>query len=58
MLGAGFIFRIPPTDTMPKGFKIVEVMISFQNEQAVKTPQFYLIWLVLCLNTSAGNYRF
>ena len=59
MIGAGFIFRLPPTDTMPKGLKIVDnnnfvSKGSVLVEQAVKTPQFYLIWIVLCLNTSAG----
>ena len=61
MLGGAFLFRVPadnwapaswtkPTDT---GKKMVTDGHVHLNE-ALKTPQFWLIWLVLCLNVTAG----
>lgn len=52
--------RIPPPDWKPAGWvpPVVEnKMITKHHvdiEQAMKTPQFYLLWLVLCLNVTAG----
>ena len=52
--------RIPPSDWKPAGWvpPVVEnKMITKHHvdiEQAMKTPQFYLLWLVLCLNVTAG----
>jgi MFS family permease len=54
------IVRVPPAGWAPEGYvapaqqkklvtdKVVHV------DQALKTPQFYLLWWVLCLNVTAG----
>ncbi|MDO9422459.1 MAG: OFA family MFS transporter [Herminiimonas sp.] len=59
MIGA-FSIRIPASDWKPKGWipPVVENKMITRNhvhiDQAMKTPQFYLLWLVLCLNVTAG----
>ena len=59
MIGA-FRYRIPPAGWRPNGWKPpseTKSMITQHNvhlRDAHKTPQFWLIWWVLCLNVSAG----
>jgi len=59
MIGA-FRYRIPPAGWRPEGWTPPDkanAMISTNNvhlKDAHKTPQFWLIWWVLCLNVSAG----
>lgn len=59
MIGA-FRYRIPPAGWRPDGWTPPDksnAMISQYNvhlDDAHKTPQFWLIWWVLCLNVSAG----
>ena len=59
MIGA-FRYRIPPAGWKPEGWTPpakANAMISQNNvhlKDAHKTPQFWLIWWVLCLNVSAG----
>src|ERR1700743_573099 len=59
MIGA-FSYRITPPHWQPDGWtppNKSNVMISKANvhlDNAHKTPQFWLIWAVLCLNVSAG----
>jgi MFS family permease len=59
MIGA-FRYRIPPAGWRPEGWtppNKSNAMISQYNvhlDNAHKTPQFWLIWWVLCLNVSAG----
>ncbi|QPK63978.1 OFA family MFS transporter [Methylomonas sp. LL1] len=59
MIGAMTI-RIPPHDWRPQGWApplVENKMITSSHvhiDQALKTPQFYLLWLVLCLNVTAG----
>jgi MFS family permease len=59
MIGA-FRYRIPPAGWRPEGWtppSKSNAMISQYNvhlDDAHKTPQFWLIWWVLCLNVSAG----
>ncbi|MFB9266370.1 OFA family MFS transporter [Bradyrhizobium erythrophlei] len=59
MIGA-FRYRIPPSGWQPEGWTPpakANAMISTKNvhlKDAHKTPQFWLIWWVLCLNVSAG----
>lgn len=60
MLGA-FGYRVPPTGWKPEGWSPPEKkqnsMITSRHvhvNEAHKTPQFWLIWGVLCLNVSAG----
>ncbi len=57
-----FGFRVPPTGWHPEGYAPSEAesqraMITSRHVhlgRALKTPQFWLIWLVLCLNVTAG----
>ncbi|WAR46479.1 L-lactate MFS transporter [Methylomonas rapida] len=59
MIGA-LTIRIPPHGWQPEGWvppKVENKMITQNHvhiDQALKTPQFYLLWLVLCLNVTAG----
>jgi MFS family permease len=59
MIGA-FGYRVPPAGWRPEGWippAKANAMISQYNvdlKDAHKTPQFWLIWWVLCLNVSAG----
>lgn len=52
--------RIPPENWKPEGWvppAVQNKMITNHHvhiDQALKTPQFYLLWLVLCLNVTAG----
>ncbi|MEY4641024.1 MAG: hypothetical protein RLZZ227_1018 [Pseudomonadota bacterium] len=64
MLIAAFSYRIPAEGWKPAGWTPpVEgsvgknALISTHNvdiDEALKTPQFYLLWMVLCMNVSAG----
>jgi len=63
MVIAAFSYRLPADDWMPDGWTPPEEdkestkMITTHNvdiEEAMKTPQFYRLWLVLCMNVSAG----
>ena len=58
---AAFSYRIPPEGWSPKGWvppKDSKSKLVTQNhvhiDQALKTPQFYLLWIVLCFNVTAG----
>jgi MFS family permease len=59
MVGA-FIVRLPAPDWAPAGYIAPakpQKLITTRNVfvyQALKTPQFWLIWWVLCLNVTAG----
>ncbi len=52
--------RTPPQNWRPQGWQppVVQNKMITRNhvhiDQALKTPQFYLLWLVLCLNVTAG----
>ncbi len=61
MLGGAFGYRIPPAGWRPEGWTppdaSAKAMITHRNvhlRDAHKTYQFWMIWLVLCLNVSAG----
>ena len=63
MMIAAFSYRIPAKDWKPKGWIPPSVedsekrMItgnSVHINEAIKTPQFYFLWIVLCFNVSAG----
>ena len=60
MLIGSLTIRTPPENWQPEGWKpavIKNDMITKHHvhiDQALKTPQFYLLWLVLCLNVTAG----
>ncbi len=60
MLSGAFGYRVPPSHWAPDGW-VPPVgksgMITTRNvhlRDAHKTPQFWLIWVVLCMNVSAG----
>src|SRR5690349_21861054 len=62
MIVGALSYRIPPTGWKPEGWtapvkKASNAMITHRHVHvnvAWKTPQFRLVWLVLCLNVSAG----
>jgi MFS family permease len=60
MMIGSFGYRIPPVGWIPEGWTPParqNVMITHGHvhlNNAHKTPQFWLIWAVLCLNVSAG----
>jgi MFS family permease len=60
MLVGAAIVRLPPPGWKPEGFvppaqpkKLVTTKDVYVY-QALKTPQFWLIWIVLCMNVTAG----
>jgi MFS family permease len=63
MLAAALTYRIPAPDWRPSGWAPPDAdlsasrMISLRHvsmNQALRTPQFYLLWIVLCFNVTAG----
>ena len=60
MLIASFLYRVPPADWKPEGWmpqEQVKNMVTREHvdiDQALKTPQFWQMWLMLCLNVTAG----
>lgn len=61
MTAGAFGFRVAPTGWKPKGWTAPadsgKAMITGKHthlDKAWKTPQFWLIWAVLCLNVTAG----
>jgi len=60
MMAGAAIVRLPPSGWAPAGYvapeqpkKLITTRHVFVY-QALKTPQFWLIWWVLCLNVTAG----
>ncbi len=61
MLGGAFGYRVTPVGWQPEGWTppndAAHAMITTGNvhlKNAHKTPQFWFIWIVLCMNVSAG----
>ena len=63
MMIAAFQYRVPAKDWKPEGYtppskdESATKMKTLNNvhiNQAIKTPQFYQLWIVLCFNVSAG----
>ena len=63
MVIAAFSYRVPADNWLPEGWSPPEEesstkkMMTTHNvdiEEAMKTPQFYRLWIVLCMNVSAG----
>jgi MFS family permease len=60
MCFGALIVRVPAPDWTPEGFVKVEkprALVSSSNvaaDVAIRTPQFWLLWAVLCLNVTAG----
>ena len=63
MIIAAFQYRVPADDWKPEGYeppsekestKKMKTLDNVHINQAIKTPQFYQLWIVLCFNVSAG----
>jgi MFS family permease len=60
MMCGAFGYRIPAPGWKPRGWTpptLQSAMITSRNvhvSQAWRTPQFWLLWMVLCMNVSAG----
>lgn len=61
MIAGAFGFRVPPSGWRPLGWTPPEgstnKLITHRHvhlNRAWKTPQFWLIWMVLCMNVTAG----
>ena len=62
ILIAAFSYRVPAPEWKPTGWAppvegAAGTMITSHNvtaDAAIKTPQFYLLWIVLCFNVTAG----
>jgi MFS family permease len=61
MTAGAFTIKVPASGWRPKGWTppvpVANSMISTRHvhvKKAVKTPQFWLIWSVLCMNVTAG----
>lgn len=63
MIVAAFSYRIPAPGWQPAGWTPPDAaaaqqkMITARNvelNQALRTPQFYLLWIMLCFNVTAG----
>lgn len=56
--GAAQFFKNPPQGWLPAGFtpakSTVSAADSFMFGEAVKRPQWWMLWAMLCLNVSAG----
>ncbi|MEM1288699.1 MAG: OFA family MFS transporter [Pseudomonadota bacterium] len=60
MIIAAFQYRVPQEGWKPAGWEpkpVASGMVTKNNvhiDQALKTPQFWLLWVVLCFNVTAG----
>jgi len=61
MLVGALTVRVPPPGWQPAGFVPSQAsgstMVTTRNvhaDVAIRTPQFYLLWVMLCLNVTAG----
>ena len=59
MLFGAFLVRVPPEGWSPPGYvpRAANAMITSLNldaTAALRTPQFWLLWVVLCMNVTAG----
>jgi MFS family permease len=62
MFSGAFAYRVPATGWKPEGWQPPQnansnAMIATRHvhlKNAHKTPQFWLLWIVLCMNVSAG----
>lgn len=59
MTAGTFTYRLPPDGWRPSGFKeqTTKKLVTASNvnvNTASRTPQFWLLWLVLCVNVTAG----
>ncbi len=51
------VIKNPPKDYMPKGIVVEckqESDVNYELNEVLKTPQFYILWLMFCFGTFAG----
>ena len=59
MLAGAFLYRVPPDGWRPDGWTppVARPLVTTRSvhvDRAWQTPQFWLLWMVLCMNVSAG----
>ena len=60
MMIGSFAYRVPPAGWKPEGWVAPDktnAMVTSKNvhlDNAHKTPQFWMLWVILCMNVSAG----
>ncbi|MCC2097142.1 MAG: MFS transporter, partial [Hyphomicrobiales bacterium] len=60
MIIASFMYRVPAKDWKPEGWQpkpVASGLITQKDvhiDQALKTPQFWQLWIMLCFNVTAG----
>ncbi len=61
MMFGSFIVRVPAKDWKPAGYVpptqsrgLITTANVTARQAAVRTPQFWLLWVVLCFNVTAG----
>jgi len=61
MLGGAFGYRVPPANWQPAGWSPPPTQLRrlitdkhVRAQEAIQTPQFWLLWVVLCFNVTAG----
>jgi MFS family permease len=59
MMCGAFGYRVPPAGWQPQGWNApvaapLKTARHLHIDKALRTPQFWLLWAVLCLNVSAG----
>ena len=62
MMGGALAYRVPPSGWKPAGWtppaaKVNDAMVTRRHVHVKKVwgiPQFWLLWMVLCMNVSAG----
>lgn len=56
MVIAALSYRLPAPDWKPEGWTPTAAQQTCQvdADEAVRTPQFYLLWIMLCFNVTAG----
>jgi MFS family permease len=55
LMAAGALgFRTPPPSFAPKGATPAPPAEGFTPNEAIRTKQFWLLWVVLCMNVTAG----
>jgi MFS family permease len=60
MLAGARLLRRPPEGWRPPGWRVtparatLDPSISLTRDQALRTPQFYLLWAILFINVTAG----
>ncbi|MGN6727282.1 MAG: L-lactate MFS transporter [Tepidisphaeraceae bacterium] len=60
MIFGAFLVRVPPKGWLPEGYvrpahqNAMITSRSIDAGTAIKTPQFWLLWVVLCTNVTAG----